>query len=289
MPFYVYVSVSEEDRLSVFEMDPETGELDFRGTVAVPGRPAPLAADPERRFLYVGRRDARELSSFRIDPSTGALSPLGTVSLESDPCYVATDREGKFLLSAYYNAGVVAVHPIGADGAVTAPPVEWLDTARGAHSIQTDRTNRFAFVPHIAGGNGPNAIFQFRFDQSTGGLTPNSPPRVSPEDEAGPRHFCFHPTEDVLYVSNEQGCSVTAYRLDPAMGTLSAIQTISTLPDHYKGTNSCAQIQISPSGKFLYAANRGHNSIAYRRHDGARMPADGVGGAAGGLGDLGSK
>ena len=262
MAFYAYVSISQEDRISILKMDPETGRLDPKSSVVVPGRPAPLATDPERRFLYVGRRDAREVSSFQIDQSTGALSLVGTVSLESDPCYVSTDRKGRFLFSTYYSAGKVGVHPIGADGAVTGPPVLWLDTATGAHSIQTDPTNRFAFVPHIAGGNGPNAVFQFRFDESTGNLTPNSPPRVVPEEQVGPRHFCFHPNLDILYFSNEQGCSVTAYRLDPSTGTLSALQTVSTLPDGYEGRNSCAQIQISPSGKFLYAPNRGHNSIA---------------------------
>jgi 6-phosphogluconolactonase len=127
--------------------------------------------------------------------------------------------------------------------------------------MQTDPSNKFAFVPHIA-GNGPNAIFQFRFDENTGHITPNSPSRVEPEEHLGPRHFCFHPTQNILYFSNEQGCSVTGYRLDTAKGTLSAFQTITTLPEGYSERNTCSQIQISPSGKFLYAPNRGHNSIA---------------------------
>ena len=96
-------------------------------------------------------------------------------------------------------------------------------------------------------------------------MTPNDPPRVAPEPQDGPRHFCFHPNQDVLYFSNEQACSVTAYRLDPSAGTLSAFQTVSTLPDDFEGSNTCSQIQIAPSGKFLYAPNRGHNSIAMFR------------------------
>ena len=114
---------------------------------------------------------------------------------------------------------------------------------------------------HIA-GRGPNAIFQFRFDENTGHLTPNSPLRVEPEEYLGPRHYCFHPIQNILYFSNEQGCSVTGYRLDPEKGTLSAFQTITTLPEGYTERNTCSQIQISSSGKFLYAPNRGHNSIA---------------------------
>ena len=129
--------------------------------------------------------------------------------------------------------------------------------------MQTDRSNNFAFVPHIGGGNGPNYVLQFKFDEGTGRLAPNSPDRVLPPSDAeGPRHFCFHPTRDILYFSNEQGCSVTAYNFDSSTGTLSAFQTLSTLPDGYDGANSCAQIQIVPSGEFLYAPNRGHNSIA---------------------------
>ncbi len=147
------------------------------------------------------------------------------------------------------------------NGVATFPPVEWRYTAGGAHAMQTDPTNRFAFVPHIA-NRGPNAIFQFKFDENTGQLTPNSPPRHSPQEHLGPRHFCFHPNRDIVYFSDEQGSSVTAYNLDPSAGTLTPFQTISTLPEDYKEGNSCSQIQITPSGKFLYAPNRGHNSVA---------------------------
>jgi 6-phosphogluconolactonase len=258
----MYVSLSEEDRVAIFDVDADTGRLSPNGAATITGRPAPMALDPTRRVLFVGRRDIPQISSYLIDQGTGDLSLTGSVSLEADPCYLATDRRGKFLFSSYYNAGKAAVHPIGADGSVGAPPIEWRATGGGAHSIQSDATNKFVFVPHIAGGNGPNAIFQFRFDENTGILSPNSPPTVPQEDEAGPRHFCFHPDKSVLYFSNEQGCSVTAYNFDRSAGTLTAFQTLSTLPDGYEGRNSCAQIQITPSGKFLYAPNRGHNSIA---------------------------
>jgi 6-phosphogluconolactonase len=261
MAYSMYVSLRQDDKLALFDMDPITGKLTSQETVAVPGGPAPLAVDPQRRFLYVGRREARMLSSFRIEPRTGGLSHLSEVALESDPCYLATDRSGKFVFSAYYEAGRAAVHAIEPDGVVGGPPVEWLATARGAHCMQADPSNRFVFVPHIA-GNGPNAIFQFRFDAQSGHLTPNTPARVSPERPDGPRHFCFHPSKDLLYFSNEQGCSITTYTFDPTAGVLTAVQTVPTLPPGYSGRNSCSQIQITPSGRFLYAPNRGHNSIA---------------------------
>ena len=268
MPCFMYISLQGDDKILIFSMDPDNGKLEPRGDTEVTGGPAPLTLDPERRFLYVGLRDAIKLSSYTVNSGTGELSLIGTASLEADPVYIATDRSGRFLLSAYYYAGKAAVHPIGEDGVAYGPPVEWLSTAPGAHSFQTDPSNRFAFVPHIAGNyglsgsNGRNAIFQYRFSESTGRLTPNSPPTLTPEGEAGPRHFCFHPSIDVVYFSNEQGCSVTAYNLDRSAGTLTPFQTISTLPDDFGGSNICSQIQITPSGRFLYAPNRGHNSIA---------------------------
>ena len=261
MVCYLYVSLQDDDKISVFTMDTETGKLTASSEMPVPGGPSALAISPDRNVLYVGHRGSSELSSFRIDQDSGGLTHSGKVSLEAAPTFLSTDRKGKFVLSAYYQGAHAAVHPVGDDGAVGDPPIEWLETATGAHAMQTDPSNRFAFVPHIA-GNGPNAIFQFRFDESSGHITPNSPPRVEPEEHLGPRHFCFHPTQDVLYFSNEQGSSVTGYRLDTTTGTLSAFQTITTLPAGYTERNTCSQIQVSSSGKFLYAPNRGHNSIA---------------------------
>jgi 6-phosphogluconolactonase len=257
----MYVSLQDEDKILVFNTDTATGKLSAKAEASVSGGPSPLAISPDRNVLYVGHRTNPAISSFRIDQDTGELTPKGTVPLEANPTYLATDRNGKYMLSAYYQGAHAAVHPIGLGGAVCESPIEWLETATGAHAMQTDRSNKFAFVPHIA-GRGPNAIYQFRFDENTGHITPNSPPRVEPKETLGPRHYCFHPTLDILYFSNEQGCSVTGYRLDTSGGTLSAFQTITTLPDGYTEPNTCSQIQISPSGKFLYAGNRGHNSIA---------------------------
>ena len=259
MRVHVYIAIAAENKIVTFTMDPGSGQLTLQRDVALPGAPGPLTVDPGRGFLYAGLRSSFQISSFRIDQGTGDLSPIGTVPLEADPCYLATDRRGHFLLSAYYFAGKVAVHRIAADGSVVAPPVEWRSTADHAHSIQTDTSNRFAFVPHTAE---PNVIFQFHFDERTGRLTPNAVPQVIPEAGAGPRHYCFHPSKPILYFVNEQGSSVTAHHMDPETGTLTPFQTIPTLPKGFAGENSCAQIHIAPSGRSLYAANRGHDSIA---------------------------
>jgi 6-phosphogluconolactonase len=269
----LYVCLQDEDKIAAFAIDPESGRLTRQAEIAAPGGPSGLAISLDRRVLYLGLRTNPEISSFRIDQNTGALSPQGTVSTEHAPTYLATDRAGRYLLSAYYQGGYAAVHPLGTDGAVGAPAVDRKDTANGAHAIQTDRSNRFAFVPHIARLNdnvleplrdnpGPNVIFQFRFDAETGRLTPNSPSQVAPAERLGPRHLCFHPTLDLAYFSNEQGCSVTSYRLDPTTGALAAVETIATLPDGFTARNTCSQIHLTPSARFLYVANRGHNSIA---------------------------
>ncbi|HVH81228.1 MAG TPA: beta-propeller fold lactonase family protein, partial [Stellaceae bacterium] len=109
---------------------------------------------------------------------------------------------------------------------------------------------------------GPNTIMQFLFDAEKGSLSPNAPPQVAQADLVGPRHYCFHPTLDIAYFSNEQGCSVTAYRIDPGNGTLSPLQTVSTLPAGVDVRNTCSQIHLTPSAQILYVGNRGHNSIA---------------------------
>lgn len=258
MPQYIYVTLSGEDTIACFSLDRETGRLTRTHTLQVPGGPAPLAIDPAQKFLYAGLRSSCQIASFAINPITGNLTPLGTIPLDADPCFLSTDRTGRFLLSSYYRAGVVAVHAIGSDRVVTMPPREWMTTAPNAHSIQTDPSNRFAFAPHT----GPNFIAQFRFDATSGRLTPNSPPTVRPEQQEEPRHFCFHPEKDIVYVSNERGSSVTAYRFNAVTGCLTAFQTISTLPHDYTGENLCAKIRITPSGQFLYVSNRGHDSIA---------------------------
>ena len=259
MPTRVYVPVAGEDKVRIWSMDPDTGALDLQEDAPLAGGPGPLAHDPAQRHLYVGLRASHQLATLRIDPRTGSLSPLGAIPLDSDPCYLSVDRSGRYLLSAYYGAGLVAVHPIGAEGVVRAPPVVWQATMPKAHCIQTDRSNRYAYLPHVGESN---RILQFTFDAGTGHLTPNAVPEVVAEAGQGPRHYCYHPTLDTVYFDNEQESSVTAYRLDPDRGTLSPLQTLSTLPDGFTGENTCAQIHMTPDGRYLYAANRGHDSIA---------------------------
>ncbi len=281
MAYQMYVSLQGDNRIVRFLMDPDTGALESLGAVEVSGGPGPMTFNPNNTTLYVGRRDGLELTSYSIDQRTGDLAETGSVGLGGEPCYLSTDHTGRYVLSAYYQAGHCAVHPIAGSGAVGGAATEWLETGSGAHCFQTDPSNRYAFLPHIANGsagiarlpverqNAVNAIYQYKFDSATGRLTPNDPLVVPQGEETGPRHYRFHPTKDLAYVSNEQGGSVTVYALDTGSGTLSAVQTITTLPADYVGHISCSQIQMHPSGTHLYVGNRGHNSIASFSIDGS--------------------
>jgi 6-phosphogluconolactonase len=273
MPDALYVCLQDDDRIAVFALDGDSGGLSQRAMLPVAGGPSVMAISPDRKTLYVGHRTRPAIASLRIDQDTGGLTQLGTAGQADAPTFLAPDRTGRYLLCAYYQGGYAAVHPLAADGTVGAAPVDKRETAIGAHAIATDRSNQFAFVPHIARIQdnvleppknipGPNVIMQFRFDTQSGRLTPNSSYRVEQPELIGPRHYCFHPSLDLVYFSNEQGCSVTAYRLDRATGTLAAAQTISTLPPGYTARNTCSQIHLTPSGRFVYVGNRGHNSIA---------------------------
>jgi 6-phosphogluconolactonase len=271
MPDALYVGLQDEDSIAVFAADPESGQIRKHADVASDGGPSVMAISPDRKTLYVGHRTQPSIASYRIDPANGGISLVSTIAQADAPTFLAPDGAGRYMLCAYYQGGYAATYPIAADGSVGAAVIDKHQTAIGAHAIATDPSNRFAFVPHIAriqdnvleppkNNPGPNVILQFRFDAQSGRLSPNSPFRVEQGDLIGPRHYIHHPSLDVVYFSNEQGCSVTAYRLDPGTGTLSALQTISTLPAAHSERTTCSQIHLTPSGRFLYVGNRALNA-----------------------------
>jgi 6-phosphogluconolactonase len=286
---YLYASALDDNRVRRFAIDADSGKLTHVGDTEVPDGPAPMGVNPAGTILYIGHRgggffnsegghgvprDEFAISSWAIDQSTGELSMTGRLSLEGEPATVFTDRTGRFVLTAHYQWGGCGVHPIDDSGAVGGASIEWRKTNPGAHSFRVDPTNRFAFLAQIADGSGGlqrlaagpskglNALLQFRFNQETGELTPNDPPSISPPDPIGPRHQSYHPTKSMMYVNNEQGSAVTAYAIDPDRGVLSPLQTLTTIPEDHEGRNSTAQIHMTSNGRFLYASNRGHDSIA---------------------------
>ena len=262
MQTHVYLSIAGENRIAIYTLDAASGDIEFQENIAVSGSPGPLARSLCGNYLYAGLRSSREIASFRIDEETKRLTHLRTVQLDADTCYIAIDKTGNFLLSAYYGAGKVTVHTIGDDKTVQGEPLQTIETDIHAHCIETDASNRFAFVPHTVPRN---AIYQFQFDENTGTLTQNPIGNLNPGAPIGPRHVLFHPNKPILYASNEQGSSVSAYILEEGEhpGILMDLQEdLSTLPADFDGDNTCAQIHVDPQGKFLYVSNRGHDSIA---------------------------
>ena len=254
----VYVSLDAEQSIALYALDADRGDLRFIKTIAVSGQPGSLAVDPSHHYLYAAIRSTTSISSFRIDARTGDLTLINTIRAAGNPVYVGTDKTGKFLLTAYFADSKAAIYSIRADGGLQDSAVQVLATEQNAHAIQTDPSNRFLFIPCRTG----ETIHQFKFNSVNGTLTPNTPDRTLTPPKTGPRHLAFHPSLDLVYFSNEFSSSVTAYRLNRADGCLSDVQTLSSLPADFAGTNTSADIHVTPDGRFLYASNRGHESIA---------------------------
>ena len=255
---YLFLSEADEKRIATFGREIDSGKLHLLHHTSTEGEPGPLTVDLERNLLVASMRSTGALASFRLDPVTGKLTPLSLVPAGADPAYVKIDRTGKWLLAAYYQAGKVTVHQLSDDGVISPKAHQTIPTDVKAHAIELDATNRFAFVPHT----GPNAIYQFQFDDSAGNLRAATPKLLQLEKNTGPRHIVFHPTLPIVYADNEQGSSVTVYAFDRKSGTLSPRKTLSTLPEGFTKPNSCAHLELTPNGKFLFVANRGHESLA---------------------------
>jgi 6-phosphogluconolactonase len=263
---FAYVAM-DNDEIAIFRMDPKTAELDPAGSVATGRHPSFLAFSPSRKFLYVVNEFSYEVAAFAVDQHTGALTPLNRMPTEGvEPAYVSVDRTGRWVFAANYESGPVLVYPTRSDGSL-GPPTDVRKTGIHPHAILVDPSNRFAFVPNL----GSDTISQFRFDATLGKLVPNTPPDISTEPRSQPRHLVFHPNGRFAYLMDEGGSRMEAYALDEASGTLSRLGSMPTLPAGAEDVgNTGADVRVSPSGKFLYGSNRGHDSIVIYaiEHDG---------------------
>ena len=261
---------SSSKGIYVYRFHPATGQLTPLGLAAETFSPSFLAVHPHQRFLYaVVNRKSGGVSSFAIDPQSGKLTFLNEVASHGDnPCFVDTDRKGQNVLVANYTSGSVAVLPIRRDGRLAEATAAVQHTGSGAdpkrqegphaHMISTSLDDRFA----VAADLGLDKLLVYRFDAGKGTLTPNDPPFARVKAGVGPRHFFFHPTGKFAYVINEMASTITAFGYDYRSGTFKELQTVSTLAPDFKGENTGAEIKVHPSGKFLYASNRGLDSIA---------------------------
>jgi 6-phosphogluconolactonase len=217
------------------------------------------------------------VSAYEIDPGSGQLKLLNRVSSRgSGPCHVAVDKTGKWVFVANYNSGSVAAFPVHEDGSLGEASAFFQDSGTGAnperqsgphaHEVMLSPDNRFALVADL----GLDEVFSYRLDSAKGGLTPNNPPFVRLTPGSGPRHIAFRPDAKFVYSLNELRSTVTAFRYDASRSELKEIQAISTLPQSFAGTSTAAEIVVHPNGKFVYASNRGDDSIAIFRIDSGR-------------------
>jgi 6-phosphogluconolactonase len=279
-----YTAPGKSKGIYRYELDLTSGTLSGGEVAAETANPSFLAVHPTRKFLYaageVGNFNGKKtgaVSAFALDAKTGQLTPLNQQSSGGPgPCHVTVDPSGKCVLVANYTGGSAAALPVEADGRLRPPSAVVQHTGTGAdprrqegphaHSINVDKGARFAMVADL----GLDKVMVYRFDAEQGKLTPNDPPAAALPSGSGPRHFAFHPDGRHAYVINEMGNSVTAFDYDADRGVLTPVQTVPSLPEGLtvKG-NTTAEVQVHPSGKFLYGSNRGHDTIAVFRIDAA--------------------
>ena len=255
------MALSGDEYIACWEIDPENGALTKIAETRVLGRPAPLVLDVENFILYEGLRDIPRIASIKIDPLTGSLDHLADgPQLNSDPCYISLDSTSNTLFGAHYSGGGLSVQQVDR-GMLRGDPV-WIPTGPGAHCVMTDQSNRSLLLPHIAGGYGINVIKSFAYNEVSGEVSPIPKADINQKYNRGPRHYTYHKNGKFVYFSNEQESSVTVYSYRDDPGSMTEIETKSTLPEGFQGTNTCAQIRMTPDSKFLYAPNRGDDSIA---------------------------
>lgn len=235
--------------------------------------PSFLAIDRSKSYLYavneVGEYSGKPgggVSAFKIGSEDNLRLLNEQATLGADPCYLTIDRHKKNLLVANYTGGSVTVLPIRPDGTLGMATDTKQHEGSGpkeqqkgphAHCVILDRSERHALVADL----GIDKIMIYRFDGSKGKLLPNKQPFAELQAGAGPRHLTFHPNGKFLYAINELDSTLTSFAYDERNGTLTHIETVSTLPGDFSGVSYCADVHVSPSGRFLYGSNRGHNSI----------------------------
>lgn len=275
--FYVgtYTGKSGSKGIYAFRLSRDSGVLTPLGLVAETTNPAYLCIATDRRHLYAvneiskfGGKDSGAVSAFSINETTSQLTLINQQPTGgSGSCFLSTGKDGHHVFVANYGGGSVAVLPIAKDGSLEEPSCivphrpadgDTSHTHAHAHCILPDPAQHFVLASDL----GLDQVKVYRFDAASGNLEPNEPPFATLPNHSGPRHLAFSAEGKFLYLCNEMGNSVTAFRYDATAGNLTAIQTIRTVPDDYFSSNTTAQIALHPNGRLLYVSNRGDDSIA---------------------------
>jgi 6-phosphogluconolactonase len=276
-PYFVYVGTYTNKTTSkgiyAYSFDPGTGRLSALGVAAESEDPSFLALHPSGKYLYAvnetdhfGAQKSGAASAFVIDRKTGKLTLLNQAATRgAGPCHISLDKSGKFVLVANYDGGSVASFPVHDDGTLgeAADFVQHRGSSVNkerqegphAHWIGTSPDNRFALAVDL----GLDEVLIYRFHATKGTLAPNNTPFAKLNPGSGPRHLAFHPNGRFAYVLTEMESSVTSFAYKASNGSLSPLQTLSTLSTlrkDYSGPKEAAEIAVHPNGKFLYASNR---------------------------------
>jgi 6-phosphogluconolactonase len=284
---FVYVSNADDGDIGVYGAQTD-GSLKPGGRVKTANLVMPMAVSPDRRFLYaVARSKPYSVFVYAIDPNTGALKTVSVSALAESFPYISLDKTGRYLFGASYGSHLISVNVIAEDGRVAAEPLQVVPVGRNAHSIRTDESNRFVFVPTL----GSDEIFQFTFDSKTGHLASNTPAVFLTKPGLGPRHFLTSSDNKFVYVLSELTGTVTTFSLNSDTGLLTEVSSASGLPTDSKlvpgaprgpvgapggppprNTDNdiwAADLHLTPNGKFLYMTERTSNSLATLSVDGA--------------------
>jgi 6-phosphogluconolactonase len=276
---YVYVSNADDGDIGLYTLQPD-GSLVPGARFKAEKPVMPMTVSAKKDFLVAAVR-AKPFSAltYGIDRSSGALKQMSTGPLAESLPYIYLDRSNRYLLGASYGANLVSVNPVSADGKV-GEPLQVIPTARNAHAIVTDNTNKFVFVPHL----GTDQVFQFTFDEKTGKLAANTPPIVQMKAGSGPRHIIVSRDNRFVYVLGELDATVTTLSLDAKTGLLTQVSSSSFLSAETKlqpgaprptpGRNVdsdiwASDLHLHPNGHFLFAAERTSSTINTMSVDGA--------------------
>ena len=278
-------AAGDKGAIHAYELDLATGRLKQIHRTADVEHPFFLAVSPNNRFLYsihakvFGGKESEQVAAYEIVGRTGQLNLLNRQSaLGTAACYLDVDATGRTVVVANYSTGSVASLPIQEQGSLGEATTfiqhegSSVDPARQkgphAHCIVVSPDNRFVYAADL----GLDKVLSYRLDSKMRKLSANEPPFVKTQPGAGPRHLTFHPNAKHVYVINELTNSVTLFDYDAKSGELTMQQSISTLPQDFAGTSHCADLKITPNGRFLYGTNRGHDSIAvYEIADDGRL------------------
>jgi 6-phosphogluconolactonase len=273
--FVTEFAAGEKGGIVAYEFDTKAGKLKTLHRTTGVEHPFFLALSPDKKFIYsihaksFGGKENESVAAYQLVGRTGELKLLNRQSAEGTAaCYLDVDQTGKAVVVANYTSGSVASLPIKADGSLGEKASFFQHKGSSvnpqrqkephAHCIVVSPDNKYVFAADL----GTDQILSYKLDAAAAKLTPNDPPFAKAPAGAGPRHLTFHPNGKRVYVINELLNSVTVFDYEATAGKLTETQTISTLPTDFKGTSYCADLKVTPDGRFLYGTNRGHDSIA---------------------------